>query len=413
MKKNIVVAVICLMSMAVFSACSLSEGSSASESDTSDSSDSAVNQIGEAVTCVTEDGAKINITITNYGSTVDGITPILYVDYEIENIGDQLVSIGNSMFSIYADDYTVEQSNLGEKTVILENVAPGKKVAARLYGNINPESVDKIELIVGNVTFAIKGEGVSEEALERRLLREDQVSFASADEEPLIDIEGTYEEFEEIWGSKKEKIVTINLFSSPEGNRVGSAEIEIPMYGTYTGDFVEIKTNVYQLIDQVKPVIISFKINSLQQLYVHVYVNGMNIASIAKKELSENQGNREEEADIYIKENPIAEDSDKDEIKEEKQQEEPSEFEYIFADSSTKRLEKKDVENLNKEQCRLAKNEIYARHGRLFLDESLQKYFNEKSWYSGSIKPEDFDESSLSKIEKENVKLLAKYESKK
>lgn len=398
------------MSLMLFSACSLSENETASESDTSDSSESIVNQIGEAVTCVTEDGAKINITIKNYGSTVEGITQILYVDYEIENVGNQTVSIGNSMFSIYADDYTVEQANLGNKAVILENVAPGKKVAARLYGNIDPEDVNKIELMVGNVPFAIKGEGVSEEALERRLLNENQVSNVSADEEVLTDIAGTYEEFEEIWGSKKKKKVTVNLFTSPEGNRVGNAEIEIPLYGTYIGEFVEIKTNVYQLLDQVKPVIISFKIDMMQKLCVHVYVNGINIATIAKKGPYENQENGEEEGS-YIEEAPTEDNKegilDMEEIKEE------DSSEYILSDSSTKRLKENDVKKLSRVKCRLAKNEIYARHGRLFQDKSLQKYFDKKTWYSGYIKPEDFDESVLSKIEKANVKLLAKYENRK
>lgn len=86
--------------------------------------------------------------------------------------------------------------------------------------------------------------------------------------------------------------------------------------------------------------------------------------------------------------------------------------EYIFPDSSTKKLKESEVQALNASECRLAKNEIYARHGRRFQDQSLQRYFDSKSWYHGYIDPEDFDESVFSKIEKRNIKLLAQYENK-
>lgn len=85
---------------------------------------------------------------------------------------------------------------------------------------------------------------------------------------------------------------------------------------------------------------------------------------------------------------------------------------YIFQDSSIRLLEKQEVKELSKEECRLAKNEIYARHGRLFQDESLQEYFDSLDWYVGYIEPEDFDESVFNEIEKKNIQLLAKYEKK-
>lgn len=91
---------------------------------------------------------------------------------------------------------------------------------------------------------------------------------------------------------------------------------------------------------------------------------------------------------------------------------EESSSEYLLPDSSSKLLKAKDLKGLSSAQCRLAKNEIYARHGRLFQDKSLQKYFDSKSWYSGYIEPEDFDEGVFSKIEKKNIRLLVKYENK-
>lgn len=122
--------------------------------------------------------------------------------------------------------------------------------------------------------------------------------------------------------------------------------------------------------------------------------------------------------DFAEEENQYEESGEKEEnvipeTKGEEDEDEMSASEYIFSDSSEKRLKENDVKKLSSAQCRLAKNEIYARHGRLFQDESLQNYFDKKSWYSGYIEPDDFDESVFNKTEKANIKLLAKYENKK
>ncbi|MCR5355973.1 MAG: YARHG domain-containing protein [Lachnospiraceae bacterium] len=85
---------------------------------------------------------------------------------------------------------------------------------------------------------------------------------------------------------------------------------------------------------------------------------------------------------------------------------------YIFANSSIDALSKSDLEGLSADECRYARNEIYARHGRMFDDEDLQAYFNSKDWYQGTVKPKDFNESVLSQVEKDNIKLITDYEKK-
>ena len=80
--------------------------------------------------------------------------------------------------------------------------------------------------------------------------------------------------------------------------------------------------------------------------------------------------------------------------------------EYIFSDSSTRILTDDEVNALDQNTARYALNEIYARRGRKFKDQELQNYFNGKSWYVGTIEPENFDENSLTSIEKENTKKL-------
>lgn len=84
--------------------------------------------------------------------------------------------------------------------------------------------------------------------------------------------------------------------------------------------------------------------------------------------------------------------------------------EYILPDSDKMKLSNKDIDDLSEEELELARNEIYARHGRKFDTDYIQEYFNSQSWYNGTINPKDFSEDMLSKIEKFNVQLIADYE---
>lgn len=79
---------------------------------------------------------------------------------------------------------------------------------------------------------------------------------------------------------------------------------------------------------------------------------------------------------------------------------------FLLPDSDKKLVSVRDIQFFSKEELRLAKNEIYARHGRLFLDQELQAYFNQCSWYQGTVQPEVFDDNILSKTELKNIKLL-------
>ena len=84
--------------------------------------------------------------------------------------------------------------------------------------------------------------------------------------------------------------------------------------------------------------------------------------------------------------------------------------EYILPDSATRLLTYDDIKDLSSKQLKLARNEIYARHGRKFDDDEIRTYFESQSWYNGTIKSKDFSESMLSKIEKKNVAFIKKYE---
>ena len=89
------------------------------------------------------------------------------------------------------------------------------------------------------------------------------------------------------------------------------------------------------------------------------------------------------------------------------QQDETENSEYILPESDTRYVEQDESDQLTKNEVRLAINEIYARHGRIFENSELREYFESKDWYDGTIEPEDFDEDVLNQYEKANVKLLA------
>lgn len=83
---------------------------------------------------------------------------------------------------------------------------------------------------------------------------------------------------------------------------------------------------------------------------------------------------------------------------------------YILPDSATRRLTQADVANLTWEQCCLARNEIYARHGRIFQTPQIAAYFEAQSWYHGTVPAASFDSNTLSPVEHANVDFLAGYE---
>lgn len=88
----------------------------------------------------------------------------------------------------------------------------------------------------------------------------------------------------------------------------------------------------------------------------------------------------------------------------------PKDAEYVLPDSNKRLLTEEDLDGLSAEKCRIARNEIYARHGRKFQDKELQKYFDSCEWYEGTIEPDEFNESDLSEIEIKNEDLIVQFE---
>lgn len=67
------------------------------------------------------------------------------------------------------------------------------------------------------------------------------------------------------------------------------------------------------------------------------------------------------------------------------------------------------LRGLSLHELRLLRNEIYARHGRIFVTLWIQQYFGGQSWYDPK---EDFKDESVTGIDKTNIETIVAFENK-
>jgi len=80
---------------------------------------------------------------------------------------------------------------------------------------------------------------------------------------------------------------------------------------------------------------------------------------------------------------------------------------FIIPESSIRQVIARDLSGLSNWELKVARNEIYARHGRPFVHTDLQCYFNTQSWYT---KDPSYTDSRLSKLELANAVYILNYE---
>lgn len=78
---------------------------------------------------------------------------------------------------------------------------------------------------------------------------------------------------------------------------------------------------------------------------------------------------------------------------------------FVFPDSDTTLLSDSSFtdNSLNEKKCILGRNEIYARHGYVFGDDTLTEYFLTQEWYLPNAPIGDMSKLQLSDIEKKNI----------
>ena len=64
---------------------------------------------------------------------------------------------------------------------------------------------------------------------------------------------------------------------------------------------------------------------------------------------------------------------------------------YVLPQSNSRYYSYGEIDALTTRQIEVARNELYARHGRGFRDDALQNYFYGQSWYTYQYDPDTFD----------------------
>ena len=84
---------------------------------------------------------------------------------------------------------------------------------------------------------------------------------------------------------------------------------------------------------------------------------------------------------------------------------------YLLPTSSYTYLDQSVVASWPAQVVCYAKNEIYARKGRIFTGEEFKRYFESKSWYHGTVPAEEFDKNQnerFNDIERANINKLVR-----
>lgn len=79
----------------------------------------------------------------------------------------------------------------------------------------------------------------------------------------------------------------------------------------------------------------------------------------------------------------------------------PKKAKMIFPDSDSRLISATEMHKLSKSELRIARNEIFARRGRIFISADLREHFERFAWYRPiSTKVE------VSDIEKTNAQVM-------
>ncbi len=85
---------------------------------------------------------------------------------------------------------------------------------------------------------------------------------------------------------------------------------------------------------------------------------------------------------------------------------------YIVQGSDYRYIEESDLYGLSASECRIARNEIYARHGLSFMSQDLKDFFESKNWYKPYTSSINDIEQELNEFEKANILTIKEYEDK-
>lgn len=100
--------------------------------------------------------------------------------------------------------------------------------------------------------------------------------------------------------------------------------------------------------------------------------------------------------------------SDKGSTEETNYTNEDIEKDAFLSPSDSVLITEEELEKLDDKTVELIKNEIYARHGYIFTNRALKKYFESFNWYEPN---EEYSPNLLNPTEKANLKTIKKFQS--
>ncbi len=86
---------------------------------------------------------------------------------------------------------------------------------------------------------------------------------------------------------------------------------------------------------------------------------------------------------------------------------ETSDSGYLLPDSATRKITADDLAGMSAKDLTYARNEIYARHGKVFVHNELNRYFETKSWYHADP---SFTDNMVSDLEGANAGFILQYQ---
>ena len=136
-------------------------------------------------------------------------------------------------------------------------------------------------------------------------------------------------------------------------------------------------------------------------------------ARLAQEEAK--QKKREEDAARAAEEKARKEEEERQKAEEEaakaEEEKEAEANEYILPESNSRVYSEEELSSLSDREVLFALNEISARRGRIFTGPEFRRYFERKSWYSGTIPADEFDanqDERFNEYEKENISTLVR-----
>lgn len=79
---------------------------------------------------------------------------------------------------------------------------------------------------------------------------------------------------------------------------------------------------------------------------------------------------------------------------------------YVVFDSDSRYLTQEELSGFSGLYLMLARNEIYAKHGYIFNDQNIQRYFDYKDWYYGYVPSQNFSAAVFNEYKHYNIDLI-------